>query len=185
MNEKRKKIIIAEIKYWKQSKLLPEHYCDFLVTLYSRGDELVDKEIKVSNSIGVKENRKRNRMILLLIFLAVICGVSLILLDTYPIITFGIPALIICFQLLYAMSKTVEKSQITPFLYISSAFILLAMSLKLWTVFFEDQTLLLIGLLMINCVLWLFTGRLVNLLYFTISGVVGLLLIIGYVIAQF
>ena len=39
MNETRKKVIIQEIKYWKQSKLLPEKYCDFLLTLYSGGEE--------------------------------------------------------------------------------------------------------------------------------------------------
>ena len=39
MNETRKKIIIQEIKYWKKSKLLPEKYCDFLLTLYSGGEE--------------------------------------------------------------------------------------------------------------------------------------------------
>ena len=41
MNETRKKIILHEIKYWKQSKLLPEQYCDFLLTLYSGGEEAI------------------------------------------------------------------------------------------------------------------------------------------------
>ncbi|MGL4820278.1 MAG: hypothetical protein ACRC5C_09875 [Bacilli bacterium] len=37
--EQRKKVIIDEILFWKQSKLLPESYCDFLLTLYSEGDD--------------------------------------------------------------------------------------------------------------------------------------------------
>ena len=40
--------------------------------------------------------------------------------------------------------------------------------------------MLLIGLLMLNCVLWIFAGRRLQLLYFTISGVAGLLLIFGF-----
>ena len=37
MNPQRKRMIISEIKYWKQNKLLPAHYCDFLITLYAKG----------------------------------------------------------------------------------------------------------------------------------------------------
>ena len=39
MNPQRKRMIISEIKYWKQNKLLPEHYCDFLITLYAQGED--------------------------------------------------------------------------------------------------------------------------------------------------
>lgn len=37
MDDHRRKIIINEIKYWKQNRLLPEHYCDFLLNLYTEG----------------------------------------------------------------------------------------------------------------------------------------------------
>jgi hypothetical protein len=40
MDNQRKEIIIKEIKYWKKSKLLPDHYCDFLLTLYTKGEHL-------------------------------------------------------------------------------------------------------------------------------------------------
>ncbi|KIQ94791.1 hypothetical protein LH47_01161 [Anoxybacillus thermarum] len=38
MEQKRKEIIINEIKYWKQTRLLPEQYCDFLLALYTEGN---------------------------------------------------------------------------------------------------------------------------------------------------
>lgn len=57
MNPQRKRIIISEIKYWKQNKLLPEHYCDFLITLYAQGED--EKEAKVTDAILVKEKRNR------------------------------------------------------------------------------------------------------------------------------
>jgi len=38
MNETRKKIILNEILYWKQTGILPEKYCDYLLALYSEGD---------------------------------------------------------------------------------------------------------------------------------------------------
>src|SRR5690625_4981818 len=38
MTDERLDIIIKEITYWKQNKLLPEHYCDYLLALYTKGD---------------------------------------------------------------------------------------------------------------------------------------------------
>lgn len=58
MNQQRKRIIISEIKYWKHNKLLPAHYCDFLITLYAQGEEGNQQEVKISESILVKEKRR-------------------------------------------------------------------------------------------------------------------------------
>ncbi|WP_248926645.1 hypothetical protein [Paenibacillus hamazuiensis] len=43
MDEKRK-ILIREIEHWRRSKLLPEHYCDFLLNLYleDRSEKPID-----------------------------------------------------------------------------------------------------------------------------------------------
>ncbi|WP_252502925.1 hypothetical protein [Sporosarcina sp. Marseille-Q4943] len=56
MNAQRKKIITAEINYWKQNKLLPEHYCDFLITLYTQGDH--EQEISATEAVLSKKKRK-------------------------------------------------------------------------------------------------------------------------------
>src|SRR4051812_44543873 len=60
MDENRKQIIIKEIGYWKNNKLLPEHYCDFLMALYTEGTGL--QEINNSSKI-----RKKNLLWLLII----------------------------------------------------------------------------------------------------------------------
>ena len=39
MNDQRKKIILNEILYWKQNRMLPDTYCDYLLALYSEGEE--------------------------------------------------------------------------------------------------------------------------------------------------
>ena len=54
---KRKQIIISEIKYWKQNKLLPEHYCDFLITLYAQGEEN-ERRNKCFQSIIIERKKK-------------------------------------------------------------------------------------------------------------------------------
>ncbi|WP_409341314.1 hypothetical protein [Paenibacillus sp. MBLB4367] len=34
MDKEKRKLIVTEIEQWRRSKLLPEHYCDFLINLY-------------------------------------------------------------------------------------------------------------------------------------------------------
>ncbi|MFS0689765.1 hypothetical protein AB1K89_11025 [Sporosarcina sp. 179-K 8C2 HS] len=133
MNAQRKKIITSEINYWKQNKLLPEHYCDFLITLYTQGDH--EQEISATEAVLSKKKRK-----------------------------FKVRAVLI------------------QSLYILIAFALLGISLKLWTQFFDGQAILLVGFLIVNCLLWLLAGRLLKLLYFTISGGAGLVLIVIFII---
>ncbi|MEH7391845.1 hypothetical protein V7164_16455, partial [Bacillus sp. JJ1474] len=44
MNETRKKIIVNEIINWRKNRMLPEHYCDFLLALYTEGNEPENKK---------------------------------------------------------------------------------------------------------------------------------------------
>lgn len=186
MNERRKTIIISEIKYWKQKKLLPAHYCDFLIMLYARGNESDEEEIKVSTSILSKEKKRRNSILVVILLLAMGLSAGLLMFDKYPILLLILSGLFVLILLLYPIfSSVMRKSTIFPFIYISSAMLLLIMSLKLWTTFFNDQPMYLVALLILNCSLWLFTGRFLKLIYFTISGAVGLLLIIGFLVLQF
>ena len=185
MNPKRKQIIISEIKYWKQNKLLPAHYCDFLITLYARGEEDSEQEVKATEGILVKEKKRVNRVLILLAAVALLVSGSMFIAVQYPTVTIGLTGAIIMLFLLFTLRKSVAETAVMPFIYILTAFMLLAMSLKIWFVFFEGQTMLLIGLLIVNCTLWLFAGRLLKLLYFTISGAAGLLLIIGFLFISF
>lgn len=173
-------MIISEIQYWKQNKLLPEHYCDFLTTLYSQGNEEVERQAIELKPILASRKKKIHRAVFTLSLLAAIAISSMFIFVNYPTVTLGLTAIVILIFLLATMSSATLKSGLTPFLYIGIAFMLLAASMKLWIVFFEEYTTLLIGLLMLNCALWLFTGKLLKLHYFTISGAAGLLLIIGF-----
>ncbi len=41
MDDQRKKVIISEIENWRKNHLLPEHYCIFLLKLYTAGEHQV------------------------------------------------------------------------------------------------------------------------------------------------
>ena len=185
MNEQRKKIIISEISYWKQKKLLPAHYCDFLIALYAQGNES-EEDVEITESVLEKEKKRQSRIIGTLLLFTAILSVGIFMFDQYPILMLGSSGMILLVFLLYPIfNPAIRKSAILPFIYISSAMLLLAISLKIWTVFFSEQSMLLVGLLILNCALWLFAGRLLKLLYFTLSGAVGIILIIAFLIIQF
>ncbi|MBO0600371.1 hypothetical protein I2483_01735 [Sporosarcina sp. E16_3] len=183
MNPQRKRMIISEIKYWKQNKLLPEHYCDFLITLYAQGQDV--KEVNATDAIFVKEKKKLNRAIAMLSILAIIVSGGMFVFIEYPGWTLTLTAVVSFSFLLLTMRKSTIQMGIAPILYILASLMLLLMSLKLWVVFFEGYTMLLIGLLILNCVLWLFAGRMLKLQYFTLSGAAGLLLIIVFLLVSF
>ncbi|MBO0586525.1 hypothetical protein [Sporosarcina sp. E16_8] len=183
MNPQRKRMIISEIKYWKQNKLLPEHYCDFLITLYTQGGD--EKVVKSTEAILVKEKKKLNRIISMFSILAVIVSGAMFVFVQYPELTITLAAVVSFLFLLLTISKSIIKIGVAPVLYILASLMLLLMSLKLWVIFFEGHTMLLIGLLILNCALWLFAGRMLKLQYFTISGSAGLLLIIVFLFVSF
>lgn len=49
MKAERRTIIVREIEHWRQSKLLPDHYCDFLLNLYA--DPKIAPKSKQSNPL--------------------------------------------------------------------------------------------------------------------------------------
>lgn len=55
MDKEKRSIIVREIEQWRRSKLLPEHYCDFLLNLYL--DNPGDRQGQV---MGVSSNSIKN-----------------------------------------------------------------------------------------------------------------------------
>jgi len=45
-------VIINEIKYWKEHRLLPETYCDYLLALYTNGENLTDNHVHKSKRLS-------------------------------------------------------------------------------------------------------------------------------------
>ncbi|OEH86172.1 hypothetical protein BHU72_11575 [Desulfuribacillus stibiiarsenatis] len=58
-NEKEKQVIIQEINKWRESKLLPSEYCDFLLNLYSSGSNAPKKETKKDTKSNGKSSLPR------------------------------------------------------------------------------------------------------------------------------
>lgn len=175
MNEQRKKIVIAEIKYWKQSKLLPDHYCDFLLTLYSGGED--EEDVTANDSMNEQAKASVWKRLFGVSVIGIVLLVAMFLMTSAPLVP--TLATISFAVVLFFGAKWLSREayDARPVAWTIGSFLLLGASLHAWDVYFHDSLYVLIGFLVLNCLLWLSLGRRTKLLYFTISGFAGLGLI--------
>lgn len=181
MSLQRKQIILNEIAFWKHNKLLPEHYCDFLTALYAQGEnaEAEEKE-NSSKAVLAKEKSKKRFIYMILGIITSILLASLIFITTLAFIPIIIAGIVVISFLYISFKVAINKSIMTPVLLVCSALLLLAVSFKVWDAYFTDYPLVLIGLIIGNCIIWLFSGLLLKLVYFSISGIIGIVFILIY-----
>lgn len=180
MANHRKKIILNEIQFWKQNKLLPEHYCDFLATLYSEGNDLEEAHHK--RAVLPSEKRK-----MLLVGLSVFIGVLALL-----VVYFTLPSLTMILTIIVAIAATVlfvmaiqaakKNGLLAPVFHVFAAILLFSASIRICMIYFSGNNIALFGLVATNCIVWLSTGIKMRLFYFTISGALGLIVLVGYYI---
>lgn len=104
----------------------------------------------------------------------------LFVMDTYVWIPFIIASILAIILLISAVKLSRKKKFLIPFLYISNALIILGLSFKIWLSYFSENPFILLGLVASNCLMWLVSGLLLKLPYFTLSGAVGFLLVISF-----
>jgi len=181
MSLQKKEIILNEIDFWKKNKLLPEHYCDFLTALYAQGEQIEEKD-NTSKAVLAKAKNKNIVQAIMIGIITAILLATLIFITTavyIPIIISGI----VVFTFLYIAIKLAKtKSFMATLLFVFSALLLLGLSFKIWSVYFMEHPSILIGLIIGNCLMWLFTGLLLKLIYFSISGIVGIVFILFYLL---
>ncbi|MFC5557686.1 hypothetical protein ACFPN4_00905 [Ureibacillus thermophilus] len=182
MENPKRQIIINEILFWKQNKLLPEQYCDFLLTLYMEGEGIEEQDnISFKKSIIVKEKRKKRLFSLGIILFSIALLALLFFLSSYYFVIGAIVVGIVAILFIIYSYKFAKKHDfITPILQVAAALLIFGISVKVSLVYFENNNVVLYSLLIANCLMWTITGVRLKLLYFTISGVLGLLIIIGY-----
>ena len=179
MNQ-RKQIIVNEIAFWKQNKMLPDHYCDFLTSLYTGGD-VEQTPLTPDAKKSVIATEKKMKMRKFLVF-PIITGISLLLLHFISIdwlaITIGL-VLGLIFAV-YGIKLAMKKHVAAPILQVSGALLLLTMSVKLATTYYDGNNGVLFVALGINCALWLLLGIWQKLIYFILAGGLGIALVVTY-----
>lgn len=169
MDQQRKQIIIKEIEYWKESSLLPEQYCNFLLTLYSEGN----------HPIKEKKNRKKTfnfkNIGLFLLALAVVFVIYFTELSFILQITIYLTLMISGFFLIKYFFK---KGLISHLAFVFTAFVSLIFSINIINYMAANNILILYVVLLLHCFLWIIVGLRFRLVYFIISGILGISTII-------
>ncbi len=173
--QSKKEIIISEIQIWKQTKMLPEQYCDYLLALYTGGE-----------GTGEPDKRSVKNKFLLKDFLFSICSVSISLFVIYFTelsIVLQTAILASFVGLLTGVGIYYTKKQLSPLLlYCSSASILLLASIEIVEGLFGGSPFPLYITLFLNCLMWIGVGVRWKMSYFTWSGSVGVVLLLFYIL---
>lgn len=80
------------------------------------------------------------------------------------------------------VSNGSKKHLLAPIFHLLAAILLFSISIRVCTTYFSGDNIVLFCLIAANCLIWLWSGIKMKLLYFTVSGVLGLLALIGYYI---
>lgn len=170
----KKEIIINEILIWKENNMLPPHYCDYLLALYTQGEDYTESSRRT----------KSQRVHLLSAALALILLPISIFVLYFTEFSFILQTVVLTsfvgFLLLLAIYFSREKI-LVPIFFLGAAVMLLLLSLKLNTYYFDENQLTLYGILFLNCLLWLYTGMKLRLIYFTVSALLGTIVILYFV----
>ncbi|MGB8955521.1 MAG: hypothetical protein WCC10_09110 [Tumebacillaceae bacterium] len=165
MNQEQKKLMIQEIRQWKESRILPAEYCDFLMNLYAEGDQFSSNSH--SSTQEVKGDSRESRMWsgqiqrMLLIFVALL----LFLIFAFNFTMFPMPmqivVLLIATFLPYFLARRFGRQPgLGRVVWLSAAAFLLAMD-GYYYLFSTDQLgdrLALVVVMSIVSVLWVLIG---------------------------
>ncbi|WP_456278254.1 hypothetical protein [Bacillus sp. AK128] len=177
MNSERKQIIIKEIEYWKTNRLLPEQYCNYLLTLYSEGEH-VDQETKRAR-FGKFFSSMLPTSCLLFILVALLATyfteMSIHLQITINVSLLAITSLFTW----YYRNKTSFYFKI----YIILSFLLFFITtIEVVDFYVKGNPLTLGTLVFSHCLLWYVAGRKLQLTYLKVAGVSGLVILIVFLI---
>lgn len=181
VNEKQK-IIVIEIRKWRESKLLPEKYCDFLISLYTEGNAPVaDSEPAKAFFPTVKKMLITIGLILLLLVLLIFL---LYFTQIPPVFQVGSLALVMIFSVAAAFFYQNKDRMYTHVYIILAAFMSFILTVVGTDLFFDNERMILGGAIIVLCLLWILAGWRLRLPYLWISGLSGVILFIGFLIVE-
>ena len=166
----RKEIIIHEINYWKKNRMLPEHYCDFLLNLYTEGSSSAPRSVQkkmITDSKGL--SLILLALLSLSIFLLYFTELSLILQISLSVI-FGIASLL-------TVAFLIAKSHLKLIPLLAASLLFLISCVQLAEIFFPGNLIVLYAVTLGNCLLWLAAGFRWKIISYKISGFAGLLIL--------
>lgn len=179
MSDKRTNIIIEEINYWKQHKLLPDVYCDFLLALYSKGEDTS----KLTNKNKAFKITQIVRITLLFIMLLL----SFLLVYFLEMESIWQTILLIVI-LIFSSSLYILLRRNQDFAYHFGMVIVLAIyfiaSIHISTLYIKNQQILYF-VLFSNFIAWFYVGQKQRLKYLKITSIIFTVFTVIYIISRY
>lgn len=175
MDKGKKEIITKEIHYWKESKLLPDTYCDFLLALYTEGNNNSEKSVPSKNKKGIQ---------LILIGIMFVLFLISALVTYFTEMSFVLQTVTTGFLLLASTIVTaflIKAKGSYQIALVTTCIQLLIFSPSFVEYTTEGNNLWVATTVVINCLLWIAIGTFYRVFYLLISGVIAML-IFGVVI---
>ncbi|MBO0995220.1 hypothetical protein [Bacillus sp. SD088] len=173
MKDDRKTVLLHEINFWKEHKILPEHYCDYLIALYTQGDENQQPQKR-------KKHKKIFQWEAILSLLLVTFILVMAVITYITVISFGMQTLflsVFVVALIFSWFYFRKKNLNPMLVYITAAFLLLFYTVQINAAFFGNKTTSLYWLLLLNCMMWIVGGLIGKKLFFTLSGLIAAVLL--------
>ncbi|MGY4690336.1 hypothetical protein [Salibacterium sp. K-3] len=183
MDEDRKHIVIQEIKYWKASQLLPDEYCNFLLMLYSEGEEA--EEIQDEAPAAASSTSLDKRLIAMLIASVAAVALTFIVIyfTSFSLLLQTLSHLILA-GAVFGMAFFARKQDSVLFhLLLSAGAVILFTGSTTSVMRFEENNILLYLTILLNCSVWLMAGFYWRLPYLIWAGGAGILLSALFAIA--
>ncbi|MBO8156060.1 MAG: hypothetical protein H0Z32_06330 [Bacillaceae bacterium] len=170
MSKDRKKIILNEIEYWKENRLLPKEYCDFLIALYTEGSGIQSK----------RHNWKKSAFFLDIMLILLMLPLSfLVIYFTQFSLVMQIFIIFIFLLFLYIHIIYLRKNNSIYFHLALIIFLLVFFILSVHLVnILTGNDFYIQGIVLANCILWAVLGFSKKYHYLTASGIIGVLLLI-------
>ncbi|PKR79016.1 hypothetical protein CEY16_04505 [Halalkalibacillus sediminis] len=178
MENEKNQIIIKEINHWKESKLLPPEYCDFLLALYTYGDQPED-----NNQVG-KSRWGRILFILDMILLLLLLPITFFVVLSMEANLIVEASIFIASLLLVAVHLYFYRKNNTVYVHLPIILFFLIFLIANISIVQQlfDQGWLLNLTIVFHCVIWVIVGYISKLYYLIASGIIGSLMIIGMIV---
>ncbi|MFY4774899.1 hypothetical protein [Metabacillus sp. RGM 3146] len=173
MDNQRKTIIIQEILYWKENSLLPNTYCDFLLALYTGGDENQASSESANEKKRPAYREKLISTLLSLVFITISLLVIYFTKLSYLLQMTIVGVLFISTSVLIVKSSS-KYHRIVPLG--AGAILLLLMSIHTAQTFMPGQQLVLGFTILLNSLLWIFVGLKWKMKSFLFSSAIAVIL---------
>ncbi|NEU32379.1 hypothetical protein GN156_16640 [bacterium LRH843] len=170
MDKKRKETIIKEIRYWKQSKLLPEQYCNFLLTLYTEGAEEPGSRKESSSLLTF--------LVSFVIFLFIVLVIYFTEFSIAMQMAIGIVFTIIIVLLAFRMKERV----LSCLSFLLAAVLLYMLTIKIVLNVFSEPSFYVMLFTILHCAAWFIIGWVKRIHFFTIASVLGILVLLFFIL---